>query len=228
MYSTSGDVLVGRVDGAGRILGRQQVGHGGIERARFAQFLGQALAFERAGRELRLQHLDPAIALGDQLVALGERPLQVAHPLLPARALGGERGRLVIAAAFGGEQLVEVGLGLGVELRVFFVDAHAFEFGVVVGDLADQDRRVVEIGSRARHFPVMGFRQAIRARELNVLDEQGEILGDDAVVRNLVPLPLVHAAHYPRPRAERQSCSLKCIMFQRLGRYPRARQGAET
>jgi hypothetical protein len=67
---------------------------------------------------------------------------------------------------------------------------------IVVGHFTDEDRRVVEVGGGARFFPGVGVGQPMLARELDVLDEHGEILGDDTVVRVLIPIPPVHAHHY--------------------------------
>ena len=151
---------------------RQRIGDRGVQRARFAQLIGQALALEGARREPGLQFIDlGAHARRAAASRSASGAQQGLDPLLPARALGGERSGLVGPAALVRQQLVEVGLGLGVELGVFAFDAHAVEFGIVIGHFADEDRGVVEIGGGSRKLPLVGFRQAMGTRELDVLDE---------------------------------------------------------
>ena len=61
-------------------------------------------------------------------------------------------------------------LGLG-ELLVVFGDVHAVELWVVVADVVEQDRRLVEVSRGGCELPFVGFRQAVGTRELDVLDE---------------------------------------------------------
>ena len=143
--------------------------------------------------------------------------MQVIDPLLPACALGCERGGLVGASPFR-QQLTQVGMGFGEDLGVVG-DPHAVELGIVIRHLADENRRVIKVGGGDRHFPFMGFRKAMLTRQFDVLDEQRDVLGDDAVVRGVLPFPLLHGAYYRRARIRRHSFRSRYVMYQGLSHF---------
>jgi hypothetical protein len=86
--------------------------------------------------------------------------------------------------------------------------------GGLVRQRADQDRRIVEVGSGSGTLPIAHVRKLIEASELcvgrlksvgehDVLDKLREILRDDSIVREVIPIPLLHGVYYddtPRQR----------------------------
>ena len=160
--------------------------------------------------------LASTLALAGCATTPGGETTEPAKPvrIAPAVQVPAASARKVVAAALGLQQQVEVGRGLGEELGVFGV-VSALDKGF--RHLADQDGRVVEVGG-GRELPIVVIGQPVRAREFDVFNEERDVLGDDPVVRGVIPFPLLHAAYYPHPAEIRHRDPASRFTYQGLVR----------